>query len=130
MGQSLRNTCTTMKILIIFSMYLYSSTATVSTSKIQNTQLSIARSSRETLPDCEDQLCKDCRSPCTGCNNCPLCKLLEKTCSKGKKLKFGGADVCEKCKYCKNGKEECNRLCNIGKTQPKCLHCIDNCPAS
>merc|ERR1712126_448476 len=66
-------------------------------------QTSLSRVSRQLLPSCDEQICKDCRGSCDGCNKCPLCAILAKTCAEGKKkLVFEGDDVCAKCKYCKD----------------------------
>ena len=51
--------------------------------------LQLSRSSRQALPECDAQICKDCRDSCVGCNKCPLCSILAKTCAEGKKtLKY------------------------------------------
>merc|ERR1712098_656927 len=84
-----------------------------------------------TLPACESSTCEDCRGNCDGCNKCPLCAIVQNACKNGnKKLRFQGADVCERCKYCSGGKEECKRQCLIGKKEETCSHCINNCPNS
>jgi len=81
------------------------------------------------LPACGSSTCEDCRGSCDGCNKCPLCAIVQNACNNGnKKLRFQGADVCERCKYCAGGKEECKRKCLIGKKEATCSHCINNCP--
>merc|ERR1719419_234657 len=90
-------------------------------------QTSLSRVSRQVLPSCDEQICKDCRGSCDGCNKCPLCAILAKTCAEGKKkLVFEGEDVCAKCKYCKDGKEKCKTNCELGKSKSTCQHCIKN----
>merc|ERR1719309_1366000 len=92
-------------------------------------RMSLSRVSRQELPSCGEQICKDCRGSCDGCNKCPLCEILAKTCAEGKKkLVFEGDNVCAKCKYCKDGKENCKRNCETGKLKATCQHCINNCP--
>ena len=39
-------------------------------------------------PDCQSDICVDCRASCDGCNKCPLCSLVQKACDAGKKLNF------------------------------------------
>jgi len=83
---------------------------------------------RRQAADCDSSACADCRGSCDGCNNCPLCALTQKACDSGKKLKLGGVDICDRCKYCRGGKDECKRKCLLGKKEAVCQKCINQCP--
>ena len=41
---------------------------------------------------------------------------------------FRGVDICDSCKYCKNGTDECKKKCVQGKKEGVCLQCIRECP--
>ena len=41
---------------------------------------------------------------------------------------FSGLDICDRCKYCRNGKDECKRKCLLGKQEAVCQNCINSCP--
>merc|ERR1711988_350480 len=77
-------------------------------------------------PDCQSDICVDCRASCDGCNKCPLCSLVQKACDARKKLNFQGQDICRNCSYCRGGKDECKRKCLEGKEKPTCQYCKNN----
>merc|ERR1712221_4842 len=128
MGNQLRISVIIMKSIFVFTaLSLFVIIDYVKGAKIGK-QTSLSRVSRQLLPSCDEQICKDCRGSCDGCNKCPLCAILAKTCAEGKKLVFEGDDVCAKCKYCKDGKDKCRTNCELGKSKATCQHCINNCP--
>merc|ERR1711992_161009 len=90
----------------------------------------VIRQSPSEEVDCESEVCSDCRGSCDGCSKCPLCRLLQKACDDGKKLKFQGQDLCRYCSYCKEGPEVCKRNCEEGKKGQICKFCLNNCPAN
>merc|ERR1712117_750422 len=93
------------------------------------TQKDLAESRQRRAADCESKTCLDCRGSCDGCDKCPLCRIVQAACDRGrKKLTLGGVDICDSCKYCKNGKDECKRKCILGKQEGVCLQCIKQCP--
>merc|ERR1712215_65171 len=119
--------CVTMRLLLCMFVCLYTMVVSSLLTNIQHKEDNlISRSSRQS-PDCDSDICADCRADCSGCNNCRLCSLISTACAAGKKLKFQGKDVCAKCAHCAGGKEQCLTNCETGKTQPTCQHCINNC---
>merc|ERR1712215_84985 len=119
--------CIIMRLLLCMFVCQYILVVTShSVNVLHNGDILISRISRQS-PDCDSDICEDCRSACSGCNNCRLCSLISTACAAGKKLKFQGKDVCAKCAYCADGKDQCLTNCETGKTQPTCQHCINNC---
>merc|ERR1711874_774226 len=77
----------------------------------------VSRVTRSTV-DCKSPTCSDCLESCDGCGKCPLCSLLQGSCSTIKNGILG--PVCLKCqKYCKNGKM--NVLVNVNSEKLKKL---------
>merc|ERR1711887_330806 len=73
--------------------------------------------------DCASKACQDCLGDCNGCDNCPMCKLTQSACNKGKQPKFGDINICDKCSYCSKGTDHCKQTCRQAQKESICQDC-------